>query len=137
MVKKKKKKKQVEIIKSWFQNRTCLSSTQLATPTTRRLPQKHGDDATLWERDDLTVRYMLEEGKLNVTLRAIVNHRNFLRRRREYEEKVTATANYHKARSVVHSRQSPQSRGLFHTRMNTFFSRSTRGLTEGEIHGVF
>ena len=89
----------------WFSVVEALQHIANIAIMEERLP-KADDDATLWERDDLTVRYMLEEGKLNVTLRAVVNHRNFLRRRREFEEKVVATANYHKVdRAVVESRR--------------------------------
>eukprot|EP00908_Phaeocystis_cordata_P000625 Transcript_10689.p2 GENE.Transcript_10689~~Transcript_10689.p2 ORF type:complete len:305 (+),score=158.16 Transcript_10689:71-916(+) len=34
-----------------------------------RLPQDNKADSTLWEGDELTVRFMLEEGKLNLALR--------------------------------------------------------------------
>ena len=89
----------------WFDNVESLQHIGNIAVMEQRLPQAHAASATLWERDDLTVRYMLEEGKLNVTLRAVVNHRNFLRRRAEFEAAVTATANYHKVdRAVVESR---------------------------------
>jgi hypothetical protein len=89
----------------WFDNVESLQHIGNIAVMEQRLPQSHAASATLWERDDLTVRYMLEEGKLNVTLRAMVNHRNFLRRRTEFEAAVTATANYHKVdRAVVESR---------------------------------
>lgn len=53
----------------WFEVVEALQHITNIAVMEQRLPQKHGEDATLWERDDLTVRYMLEEGKLNVTLR--------------------------------------------------------------------
>jgi hypothetical protein len=44
----------------------------------QRLPRK-ADAGTLWDRDELTVRFLLEEGKLNLCLRLMVEYSQFTR----------------------------------------------------------
>jgi len=44
----------------------------------QRLPRK-ADSGTLWDRDELTVRFLLEEGKLNLCLRLMVEYSQFTR----------------------------------------------------------
>ena len=53
----------------WFDVVEALQHIANIAVMEEKLPRKQGENATLWEREDLTVRYMLEEGKLNVTLR--------------------------------------------------------------------
>eukprot|EP00698_Gefionella_okellyi_P018868 TRINITY_DN570_c0_g2_i1.p1 TRINITY_DN570_c0_g2~~TRINITY_DN570_c0_g2_i1.p1 ORF type:complete len:330 (-),score=82.52 TRINITY_DN570_c0_g2_i1:970-1935(-) len=42
-------------------------------------PAKPGSQATLWDRDEMSVRYLLEEGKLNMCLRALHFHSSLKR----------------------------------------------------------
>jgi len=54
-----------------------------------RLPRESGDeDSTLWEGDELTVRFLLEEGKLNPCLRLMIEYKAAKERatQRLYEE---------------------------------------------------
>mmetsp|Transcript_4272 Transcript_4272/g.8517 ORF Transcript_4272/g.8517 Transcript_4272/m.8517 type:complete len:308 (-) Transcript_4272:1857-2780(-) len=51
----------------------------------QRLPKK-SEEGTLWERDELTIRFVLEEGKLNLALRLLSDLRDF----EESEEKGSA-----------------------------------------------
>mmetsp|Transcript_6980 Transcript_6980/g.11733 ORF Transcript_6980/g.11733 Transcript_6980/m.11733 type:complete len:304 (+) Transcript_6980:84-995(+) len=44
-----------------------------------RLPRDTCDDSTLWEGDELTVRFLLEEGKLNLCLRLMSEYKTALR----------------------------------------------------------
>ncbi|CEG36670.1 uncharacterized protein PHALS_03338 [Plasmopara halstedii] len=48
------------------------------TEMERQLPKKQ--DATLWECEELALRYILEDGKLNLCLRNLIEFNNYLKR---------------------------------------------------------
>ncbi|KAK3285884.1 hypothetical protein CYMTET_6526 [Cymbomonas tetramitiformis] len=66
----------------WFEMVETLQHITNIAVMEQRLPKKEG--GTLWDRDELTVRFVLEEGKLNMCLRALV----------EYAEKKQETSKF-------------------------------------------
>ena len=48
--------------------------------------EKDNEDATLWECDEIALRYLLEDGKLNLCLRNLINFKNKQREMRRGKE---------------------------------------------------
>lgn len=53
---------------------TIENISRIAEMDSKRKPKKEG---SLWERDELCVRYIIEEGKLNMLLRMMNDFKNF------------------------------------------------------------
>lgn len=58
----------------------------------QRLPKKDGEAGTLWDRDELTVRFILEEGKLNMAVRLLVQVMEMQRSKFTYEQRLGVAA---------------------------------------------
>mmetsp|Transcript_25125 Transcript_25125/g.43370 ORF Transcript_25125/g.43370 Transcript_25125/m.43370 type:complete len:320 (+) Transcript_25125:88-1047(+) len=56
--------------KDWMEMAESLQRIASIAIMEQKLPKK-GDEGTLWEREELTVRFLLEEGKLNMCLRLL------------------------------------------------------------------
>ena len=73
----------------WF---AMLGALQHATDTALVEKAEHGtseEHTTLWERKELTVRYLLEEGKLNLCLRLLIEFKT-LQRQEMFAETLVA-----------------------------------------------
>ena len=47
--------------------------------------EKDNEDATLWECDEIALRFLLEDGKLNLCLRNLINFKNKQREQSTWE----------------------------------------------------
>ncbi|KAH7484221.1 hypothetical protein PRIC1_003520 [Phytophthora ramorum] len=65
----------------WIQMAEQIGRIGHITEMERQLPKKH--DATLWECEEIALRYLLEDGKLNLCLRNLVDYNNYLKRMTE------------------------------------------------------
>ena len=68
--------------------------------------EKDSEDATLWECDEIALRFLLEDGKLNLCLRNLINFKNKQREMRRGKESVTKSmaqsmANFEKGSGVM------------------------------------
>lgn len=66
------------LTRPWFDMTDKLVYVTDVAMREQRLPRK-ADPGTLWDRDELTVRFLLEEGKLNLCLRLMTEYSQFTR----------------------------------------------------------
>lgn len=63
---------------SWLYMANALSRMAVVSDLESALPQPK-EDATLWETEEQAVRYILEDGKLNVCLRSLIEFKDYIR----------------------------------------------------------
>ena len=69
---------------SWCGMAETLTRIAKVSEAEAKLP-KANDDATLWECEEIALRFVLEDGKLNLCLRNMVDYKSFERDQRELE----------------------------------------------------
>jgi hypothetical protein len=62
----------------WLSMTDALSRMAVVSDLESALPQAK-DDATLWETEEQAVRFILEDGKLNVCLRSLIEFKDYIR----------------------------------------------------------
>lgn len=62
----------------WIRMADQISRIGHITEMERQLSKKH--DATLWECEEIALRYLLEDGKLNLCLRNLIEYNNYYKR---------------------------------------------------------
>eukprot|EP00239_Pterosperma_sp_CCMP1384_P002268 CAMPEP_0197846372 /NCGR_PEP_ID=MMETSP1438-20131217/3124_1 /TAXON_ID=1461541 /ORGANISM="Pterosperma sp., Strain CCMP1384" /LENGTH=324 /DNA_ID=CAMNT_0043457995 /DNA_START=430 /DNA_END=1404 /DNA_ORIENTATION=- len=86
----------------WFiMVETLQHITNVAIAEQKLPPKDSTDGGTLWDRDELTVRFVLEEGKLNVCLRCLVEFKAYMRDNNADNELQSVCQEYHLDRKLV------------------------------------
>ena len=63
---------------AWLEMVDSLSRMAIVTEMESNLPQSK--DATLWETEEQAVRFIMEDGKLNLILRSMVEYKSYMRK---------------------------------------------------------
>ena len=66
------------LTREWVMMAEAIERMGKISEAERKMPKK-SDDATLWECEELVLRFMLEDGKLNLILRNLVDLKDFQR----------------------------------------------------------